>query len=67
MIKKVDVYVVAPVITTLETETGDGLRYAVVYKQKKLIALFESRYWAEHFIANSEEAEFLDFRLMKVV
>lgn len=36
-----------------ETESYDGLKWAVMFDEKHVIALFDSRFWAEHFIENS--------------
>ena len=34
----------------LPTENKEGLRFAVVYREKEVIALFDCRFWAENFI-----------------
>lgn len=46
---------VANHIETLPTEIETGLRFAVVYDGKKVIALFDDLYWAEKFVGDGND------------
>jgi hypothetical protein len=50
-----------PVRTTdiLETESPQGLRFAVVLQSEKIIALFDDYYWAEVFVNINKDMNFL--------
>lgn len=43
------------VTETLPTENETGLRYAVVWKNRKVIAVFDDMFWAENFIGGENE------------
>lgn len=44
--------IVEPPYYTFPTEQAQGLKWAVVYDDRSIIALFNDRYWAEKFIKN---------------
>lgn len=37
-------------VQTLDTESPSGLKYAVVYQNRFVIALFDDAYWANRFV-----------------
>jgi hypothetical protein len=41
-----------------ETETEHGLRYAVLYDERFVIALFDDLYWATHFVDSAGIGKF---------
>ena len=53
-------------IEVLPTENPRGLRYAVVYNNKYVLALFDDRFWAEEFIAARVENILKPFSIREV-
>ncbi len=41
---------VMPEYETLQVENPDGLKWAVVFNDKVILAVFGAKYWAEYFV-----------------
>ena len=51
ILNKVKITPRIPEPITLHTENPAGLRFAVVYQDTHVLALFDSEYWAEQFVS----------------
>lgn len=57
ILKKVSVKPLKAANEIIGTEKDEGLQYAVVYKGKAVIALFDSEFWAKRFINSTAIGE----------